>query len=417
MLAGTVRNSLEHKIILFAFIILSLTTLATAGMNIAGFRTDYIQAQILRTESIGQAMKSSIEKVLVLGIPLNDIPGLEERCRDVVLSNPEITYAVITTPAGHVLHSSDPAFEQIHLPTNPHALTSYSSKLVVGSRTFYDTAIGIRSYDGTTTGFIHIGFPTSNISSKVYGMAIKSGASFVFFFLISFACAVFFIKRYISSPVDALLSGVKTVSEGNFKVSLPPMSTDEFKELADKIESMAATLASRDAALRHNYEELATTHEKLQESFERLETLSTQLEKSEELYKTLLEDAGDAIIVLDQNDTVAIANKKAEEFLGYHATELLDKHISALLMLLHANNIPHILQIISDAKSGTPVIEEITITTKHQAIVIGQIHLGCIKAGSQILLQVIIRDVTRERELLKNLEASATEWLFVEMSG
>ena len=62
MQAGFVRNSLEHKIILFAFIILSLTTLATAAMNIAGFRSDYIQAQILRSQSIGLAVTSSDRK-------------------------------------------------------------------------------------------------------------------------------------------------------------------------------------------------------------------------------------------------------------------------------------------------------------------------------------------------------------------
>lgn len=403
------RNSLEHKIILFAFIILSLTTLATAGMNIAGFRRDYIQAQILRTQSIGQAMKSSVEKVLGLGIALHDIPGLDEKCRDVVLSNPDITYAVVTSPEGHVLHSSDAIFENLHIRTNPHVHGNHTSQLVLGPRTFYDTAIGLHSYDGTITGHIHIGFPASSISSKVYGMALKSGAVFVIFFLISFACVVLFVKRYISSPISALLSGVKTVAEGDFKVTLPEMTTAEFKELAEKIETMALTLASRDAALRNNYEELAATHNQLRASFKQLEHLSSQLEKSEELYKTLLEDAGDAIIVLDQNEAVTIANKKAEEFLGYSADELLEKHISSVLLLLRAENIPHILQIISDAKTGTPMVEELTIYTKLQVQVIGQIHIGCIKAGNQTLLQVIIRDVTRERQLLNNLETSAAE--------
>ena len=403
------RNSLEHKIILFAFVILLLTTLATAGMNIAGFRRDYIEAQILRSESITQAMKASIEKVLVLGIALRDIPGLSEKCRDLILSNPEIAYALITSPEGHVLHSSDPVLEQIHLTNNPHTHNNYTSRLKLGSRTFYDTATGVHSYDGTVSGYIHIGFPTTNVTSKVYNMALRSGAAFIVFFLISFACVVIFVKRSISAPIDALLTGVKTVAKGDFKVTLPPMSTNEFKELATKIESMAVTLASRDAALRHNYEELAQTHEQLRESFERLANLSTQLEKSEELYKTLLEDAGDAIIVLDQADTITIVNKKAEEFLGYAATDLLEKHISSVLLLLHAANIPHLLQIINDAKKGTAAAEELVITTKQQQQVIGQLHIACIKAGPQTLLQVIIRDVTRQRELLRNLEASAHE--------
>ena len=197
-------------------------------------------------------------------------------------------------------------------------------------------------------------FQRISVSSKVYGMALKSGVVFICFFLISFGCVIFFVKRHISTPIESLLSGVKTVADGNFKISLPQMSTNEFKELADKIESMALTLASRDAALRQNFEELATTHDQLQTSFQKLESLSSQLEKSEELYKTLLEDASDAIIVLDQNETIAIANKKVEEFLGYNVDELIEKHISSILLLLRAENIPHILQIINNAKTGCP---------------------------------------------------------------
>ncbi len=402
-------KSLEHKIILFAFIILSLTTLATAGVNIAGFRHDYIQAQILRNQSIGQAMKSSVEKVLVLGIALRDIPGLDEKCRDVVLANPEITYAVITTRDGHVGHSSDPAFAEIRLPVNPHTQASYTTQLQMGAQQFYDTATAVRSYDGSIAGYIHIGLPTANVTHKVYSMALKSGAVFVVFLSFSFASVIFFVKRCISTPIAALLTGVKAVARGDFKISLPPLATNEFKELGDKIEVMAIALASRDAELRNNYTELAATHDQLRHSFKKLEELSGELEKSKELYKTLLEDAGDAIIVLDQNETVAIVNKKAEEFLGYSVDDLLDKHISAILILLHAENIQHILQVIQAARSGQPVAEEITIATKQQTQVIGQLHIGCIRTGEKTLLQVIIRDVTRERELMNNLERSASE--------
>jgi hypothetical protein len=325
------------------------------------------------------------------------------------MSNPDITYVVVTSQEGHVLHSSDPIFKNVHIRTNPHGHGNRTTQLKLGPRTFYDTGIALHSYDGTVTGHIHIGLPASSISTKVYSMALKSGAVFVVFSLLSFACVVIFVKRHISSPIGTLLAGVTTVAEGDFKLSLPEMTTSEFKELAVKIETMAATLASRDAALHNNYEELATTHNQLRDSYQKLEQLSSQLEKSEELYKTLLEDAGDAIIVLDQNDTIALANKKAEELLGYSADELIEKHISSILLSLHAENIPHILQVINNAKTGSPIVEELTIHTKQQTQVIGQMHIGCIRAGGQTLLQVIIRDVTRERQLLNNLETSAAE--------
>ena len=404
------NKSLEHKIILFAFIILFLTTLAITSMDIAGFRRDYIQALILRTQSISQAMRASVEKVLVLGINLRDVPGIPDKCREVVLSNPEITYAVIASPDGTILHSNDAAFEKLQLKNAQRSPTTYvTQKIKNGNRYYYDTSLGIQSYDGSIVGYAHVGFPTDSINSKVYGMAIRSGIVFAIFFLISFGCVIFFVKRGIIAPIDTLLSSVKKIAEGNFRVSIPKLPSNEFRELGDKIETMAQALSSRDNALRNNYEELASTHDRLRESFQQLEGLSSQLEKSEVLYKTLLEDAGDAIIVLDQNENITIANKKAEEFLGYSAEELLNKHISTVLIMLQTDNIPQVLQKFKEAASGVQVEEEICITTKRQVQVIGRIQTGCIKAGGQTLLQIIIRDVTRERELVTNLEKSAAE--------
>src|SRR6185369_11853288 len=108
----------------------------------------------------------------------------------------------------------------------------------------------------------------------------------------------------------------------------------ELNELGVKINAMSIALETRDAELRNNYEELSNTHNQLHDSYLQLEKLSADLEKSEELYKKLLEDAGDAIIILDVNENVIIANKKAEEFLGYPAANIINQHISLLLLLL-----------------------------------------------------------------------------------
>ena len=404
------KNSLERKIILFAFIILFLTTLANSGMDIASFRRDYIQALILRTQSIGMSLKSSVEKILVLGIDLRDISGLNEKCREVVSSNPEIAYAIISGPDGSVLHSNDPAFDRLQIKPDEASGSPHHTQIVTGNnRSYYSTSTAIVSYDGRVSGYIHVGFPQDTVDSKIYGMALKSGAIFIVFFLVSFALVIFFIKRGITGPIETLLGSVKKIAEGDFQASVPKLSSNEFTELGEKINSMAQAIASRDAELRANYEELANTHTKLQESFEKLESLSLELEKSEELYKSLLEDAGDAIIVLDQNESVSIVNKKAEEFLGYNAEELMGRHISSVLLMLNVENINHLLQVIKRGFNDIESTEEINILPRIQEKVIGRIQTSCIKTGGKALLQIIIRDVTKERETLTNLEKSAAE--------
>src|SRR5689334_9082109 len=88
----SMKQSLEKRIILFSFVILSLTILANTGMDIAVFRKDYIQEMQLRSQSLSTALKGNIEKVLALGIDIKDVSGLSDKCREVVQSDTEISY-------------------------------------------------------------------------------------------------------------------------------------------------------------------------------------------------------------------------------------------------------------------------------------------------------------------------------------
>ena len=77
------------------------------------------------------------------------------------------------------------------------------------------------------------------------------------------------------------------------------------------------------------------------------------------------------------------------------------------MLLLKTPNISHILTIFHDAYSGSLISEEITITNSNNEQLIGKIHASRVTMGDNQLLQVMIRDVTKESEILENLEKSA----------
>lgn len=229
----------------------------------------------------------------------------------------------------------------------------------------------------------------------------------VAFFIVSFALVFYFTRRSIIEPISSLLDGVTRISRGDFTSPMPELPVYELNELSIKINAMATALEARDTELRCNYKELSATHSKLHDSYQQLEKLSLELEKSEELHKKLLEEAGDAIVILDQNETIIIANKMAEEFLGYPAADFVGKHVTALLLLLNVENIRRFLKDIAHAFSGKRVSGEMTIVNRRRERLVGRIHASCVTVGEQSLLQVIWRDVTKERETIINLEKSA----------
>jgi PAS domain S-box-containing protein len=134
-----------------------------------------------------------------------------------------------------------------------------------------------------------------------------------------------------------------------------------------------------------------------------------ELEKSEELYKSLLEDASDAILVIGADETVRIVNKKAEEFFGYTAQEIVGLPLTKLFLLLNITDMPKIQKHMSDAQSGIAVSEEMRFATKGGTHLVARLHASCISSGNERLVQAIFRDVTKEREILRNLEKSAND--------
>lgn len=407
------KQSLEKRIILFSFIILTLTILANTAMEIVVFRKEYVQEILLRSHSLGTSLKDSIEKILSLGIDIRDINGLSVKCREVIQSDPDMAYCVITDGAGKNLFASETGFNSLNFSlARPQKSLNASHKdnvVIIPSPngSYYDISIPVNSFDSQHTATVHIGFPERAIDNKVHAIIIRSVLVFLVFIVISFALVVLFVKRSIISPITVLLGGVTRIAQGELKTTIQPLPVHELDQLGIQINSMSMALETRDRELKRNYGELTKTHEELRNSYLRLEHLSSDLEKSEALYKKLQEEAGDAIIVLNTAETVIIANRMAETLFGFPAEEILDQHISNLLIKLKVERIHYYLEQIKEAYTHPYINDEVTITTCDNRQLIGRIHASGVTLGDNTLLQIIIQDVTKERETLLNLEKSA----------
>lgn len=406
------KMTLERRIILFSFIILFLTILANTGMDIAGFRKDYVNALVLRSQSLGASMKGSVEKVLGLGLDLRELYDISEKCRELVQGNPEIAYSIITDPDGTPLFANEPAFMSLQTNKVNASFTVGDGRRVnlVGEKVlYYDSATPIMSPDGKTVAHVHVGFLEKMVTDKVEAMVVRSLIILLIFFLLSFSLVVVFVKKEIMQPISMLLRGVKKISEGSFDASIAKLPVYEFNKLAETINFMAASLKNREDEIQENYQELESAHNDLHDSYIKLESLSLELEKSEELYKSLMEDSSDAIVVFGGTERVMMVNKMAEDFFGYTAREIAGLPLTKLLLLLHVENIPRSQKIFSDAVKGAHVVEEMQFVNKGGATVLGRVHASSIKSSGESLVQAIFRDITKEREILKNLEKSAAD--------
>jgi PAS domain S-box-containing protein len=406
------KKPLEKKIIIFAFLLLFLTILANTGMDIVGFRRDYVNALVLRSHSLGMTLKNNIEKVLGLGLELMDIAGLSEKCQELVDGNPEIEYCVITDLDGMPIFLSNQSFKSLQFDQINSTFTTKQGQLVnlIGKKTvYYDAVIPVTSLEGRLVAKIHVGFADKLVTGKVTAMILRSVVVLIVSFIFAFSLVVFFVKRSIMQPISSLLDGLSKISRGAFDTRIDEVFDYEFNELAKNINFMSESLKNREEELQKNYLELENTHVKLHSSYLKLESLSLDLERSEELYKSLLEDASDAIVVLDRGEQVRIVNRLAEDFFGYSRNELTDMHLKDLLQMLNIERVAWVEQLFRDAAAGGHVDEEVLFTKKNGDRVVSRLHASNIKSGNEQLVQAIFRDVTKEREILNNLEKSASD--------
>ena len=409
--------TLEKRILLFSFLILFLTIFIGSGMDITALRKDQVNALNLRSKGLATALKSSIEKVLNLGLELKDMAGLSEKCREIIEGNPDIAYCVVSDLNGKVLFTSDARFTSFPARDSQKAEAAlgdvYKRRVSVTldgvEHSFYDSAILVVSPYGKPIAQAHVGFSEQVVFDKMKGMLFKTLFLLAISLLISFTLIMLFMRKYVMRPISTLLKGVKQISEGAFDTQIGEVQVYEFNELARNVNIMSQFLKNRDAEIKKNYQDMEKTFEELHESYRKLETVSADLERSEELYKSLMEDASDAIVVIGADESIRMVNKMAEEFFGYEAKELVGLPLTKMLLLLNIGNIPKVHRIFREAAEGAHIAEEMQLSRKEGGAMVAMLHASSIKSGSENLVQAIFRDVTREREIILNLEKSSAD--------
>ena len=126
----------------------------------------------------------------------------------------------------------------------------------------------------------------------LWSLFVLGGVSTIVFLLM-----ILSIRRYLMKPVRRLCDVARDLSAGDFNVELPDLETSELSSLGEALTGMASALREREAELRNRYRELEAANQELLHSYEKLALLSGELESSREMYRSLLEDASDAILV------------------------------------------------------------------------------------------------------------------------
>ena len=149
--------------------------------------------------------------------------------------------------------------------------------------------------------------------------------------------------------------------------------------------------------------QLIETNEQLQQEITEHKYTEKTLRKSEEKYHTLMNNAGDSILLYDIRGNVLEVNKRAEELTGYCKEELLRMNITQLHPKDELNK--RITQFKETIIAGSGLFIDGHILRKDGRIIPIDITGCVIHYGKEKIVQDIYRDITvrkkMEEELLK----------------
>lgn len=401
-------RSVGKRFLLFVITVLLVTIAINNAYIVREFRKIYQDDILLRCHYLVAELKSGVEKVIALGIPIDDIEGVDARCRQIIAGDPEIVYCLIEDGTGKILYSDDPS---------PFASGSESFVKATGDpgvvivrhtryNIVYDISAPILAPDGKVAGRARLGFPASVLTDVSYKILRQTALIFVLASLTIFVLVTLFVKRNLVNPISRMCAVAERVADGDFKVSMQEMSTREFERLGRALREMANSLRDRDGKIQDSYAELELANRELQASYESQERISVELASSREMYRALLENASDAILVIDAEDRVALINRAAESFFGTARSEIEGNNLFVVLSRYCDGRVEREYEMLQKIRDRNLTEFELSfVRPENGQRVVGWL-CGSVIAGSDghNLVQMTIRDITREKEIKENLE-------------
>jgi len=406
------KGTLEKRLLLLCFFALAITIAVNTGFSVESFRRQYREGILRRSNTLATSLKTQVERILALGIPLGQIEGLSERCQTVTNNDPEISYCLIEDARGTVLYRSTTLlFEPANSRLSGHLTDQISILDTTEFGRLYDLSLPIYDFEDKLAGRIRIGFQEKVLKvltgeHLLWSLLVLGGASAAVF-----ALMILFIRRDLVMPVRRMCDTATTIAAGDFNVKLPPMESRELAILGDALSGMASSLLQRDVELRSRYRDLEEANRELQLSYERLESLSSDLGRSREMYRSLLDDASDAILVCDEEDRVMMVNKSAEQFFGLPRIRVEGENVKAFLQDISCHNLSDIDSWYQAIRPGRASDMEIRFVhpLEKKALVGWATGAAIVGKSGKRFVQLIIRDATREEEVRQQLERAARE--------
>lgn len=258
------RPQLRTRLLSVTLVVMLVTCATVVAASAYFVHQRLVQSELTRAQAIGAALKVQLERLMSLGIPLDQLQGFEDQCRDAVANNAGLSEAMVVTASGRIVFHNDPermgrSLADLGLAAMQDAGASFGR---IAEQDLFYARDALLSLDGQRLADVVVAFPYSVVADARNEMvAVTLLVSLV---LIVFGAVVlrWSLARQAGRPVAALLASIDQLRADSNEPGqrLPSREFDElervvvgFNRLLDRVEMHERALEqTKDVAVAAN---------------------------------------------------------------------------------------------------------------------------------------------------------------------
>jgi len=247
---------LRAKIALIIVAILFVALGANTFLNSRMFIEEYTEALNSRAGLIGNTLRAQLLRILELGIPLDELVGFEDQCREAVQTY-GLSYAMVVDRSGRILFHNDQSEQGRKISSDAllktfRGLGETAYLHSEGGKDYYNIVLPVFGPAAEHLPAVEVGFPAEVILKKRWPIIGHAAVVAAVFFLFAVSVIFLSLSRWVTRPLGRLVSVVEEIRRDNFNLNkkVEIHSGDEIGELGRTFNEMLAALRKSRAEVK-----------------------------------------------------------------------------------------------------------------------------------------------------------------------
>lgn len=338
----------------------------TAGLisSIYFFNNLYVASLQSRSIAIAQSLRLQMDRILQLGIQMDNLVGFDKQCVAVVESYEGIAFAMVVNREGHILFHSDVA-QQGHSLASPELLAAARSKVDLTTAytlehlNGYSASVPIFATDGEHLGSVLVGVSAKVIDNKLMPMY----QNLLLVGLLALVCGagviLMALSHFITQPIQVFVQSLRHLQNHTTDLSQRVIweSADELGDLAQAFNGLMSTL-----------QEATVSKSSLTEAYIALQASEETNRKQKLLLDTVLNNIDAMVYMKDLEGRYVYANACAAAILGQSQEGIQGKRDADIMSRTEAERLgrmEHRVLELGQRISGEEVLVDASGVTRH----------------------------------------------------